>query len=153
MASETRQDDVAAFRTITRRIYELISSPDGSRDWDSIRHLYHPRATLVRTGVDERGRPFVLAMSLDEYIDNVATLLDGVSFVETELDLRAEVFGNVAHAASVYAFERRTGRTVVRGRGVNFFNFVNEGEGWRIMNVAWDNERDGLSLEAAGLLP
>jgi hypothetical protein len=39
-----------------------------------------------------------------------------------------------------------------QGRGVNFFNLVNEGHGWRIMNIVWDNERDGTSLSAAGLL-
>lgn len=153
MAGGSRPDAVAVFRDITRRIYDVISSPESPRDWDSIRDLYHPRATLVRTGIDEHGEPFVLATSLDEYIANVATMLDGVVFTESELDLRVDVFGNVARAASVYAFERRTGEKVVRGRGVNFFNFVNEGDGWKIMNIVWDNERDGLALEAAGLLP
>ena len=38
------------------------------------------------------------------------------------------------------------------GFGVNFFNLVNEGHGWKIMNIVWDNEREGLSLSAAGLL-
>ena len=35
---------------------------------------------------------------------------------------------------------------------MNFFNFVNEGTGWKIMNIVWDNERDGVSLRDAGLL-
>lgn len=141
------------FRDITRRLYEVVSQPAGERDWDSVRHFYHPRATMVRTGMGDDGRPFVLAMSLDEYIDNATALLEDVEFSEVEVSQEATVFGNVARVASIYEFEYRSGEDVRRGRGVNFFNFVNEGAGWQIMNIVWDNERDGVSLRDAGLLP
>jgi hypothetical protein len=141
------------FRDITRRLYEVISQPAGERDWDSVRHFYHPRATMVRTGIGDDGRPFVLAMSLDEYIENATALLEDVGFSEVEVSQEATVFGNVARVASIYEFEYRSGEDVRRGRGVNFFNFVNEGAGWKIMNIVWDNERDGVSLRDAGLSP
>jgi len=141
------------FRDITRRLYEVISQPAGERDWDSVRHFYHPRATMVRTGIGDDERPFVLAMSLDEYIDNATALLEDVEFSEVEVSQEATVFGNVARVASIYEFEYRSGEDVRRGRGVNFFNFVNEGAGWKIMNIVWDNERDGVSLRDAGLSP
>lgn len=141
------------FRDITRRLYEVVSQPAGERDWDSVRHFYHPRATMVRTGMGDDGRPFVLAMSLDEYIDNATALLEDVEFSEVEVSQEATVFGNVARVASIYEFEYRSGEDVRRGRGVNFFNFVNEGAGWKIMNIVWDNERDGVSLRDAGLSP
>ena len=38
------------------------------------------------------------------------------------------------------------------GRGVNVLNVVNEGDGWKIMNIVWNNEREGLSLNDTGLL-
>lgn len=141
------------FRDITRRLYEVVSQPAGARDWESVRHFYHPRATMVRTGVGDDGQPFVLAMSFDEYIENVAALLADVAFSEVEVTQHATVFGNVARVASIYEFEYRSGEDVRRGRGVNFFNFVNEGAGWKVMNIVWDNERDGVSLRDAGLLP
>jgi hypothetical protein len=140
-------------RDIPRRLYEVISRPARERDWESVRSLYHPRATMVRTGIGEDGAPFVMAMSLDEYIDNVTALLQGVEFSEVEVTQEMTVFGNVARAASIYEFEYRTAGEVRRGRGVNFFNFVNEGDGWKVMNIVWDNERDGVSLREAGLLP
>ena len=62
------------------------------------------------------------------------------------------MFGNVARLVSVYEFTSRSSGETRRGRGVNFFNLVNEGHGWKIMNIVWDNERKGLSLVAAGLL-
>ena len=141
------------FQDITRRLYAVISQPAGERDWDSVRLFYHPRATMVRTGMGDDGRPFVLAMSLDEYIDNATALLEDVEFSEVEVSQEATVFGNVARVASIYEFEYRGGEDVRRGRGVNFFNFVNEGAGWKIMNIVWDNERDGVSLRDAGLSP
>lgn len=141
------------FRDITRRLYEVVSQPAGERDWESVRHFYHPRATMVRTGVGDDGQPFVLAMSFAEYIGNVAALLADVAFSEVEVTQHATVFGNVARVASIYEFEYRSGEDVRRGRGVNFFNFVNEGAGWKVMNIVWDNERDGVSLRDAGLLP
>jgi hypothetical protein len=38
-------------RGMMKAIYDVISQPSGERDWESIRPLYHPRATLTRTGV------------------------------------------------------------------------------------------------------
>ena len=148
----TNSQTEAAFRDMTRRLYEVVSAPSAERDWESIRELYHPRATMVRTGVDENGQPFVLAMTFDEYIDNVAELLASTEFSETEVRQEVTVFGNIARLASVYEYQSRSADMNRSGFGVNFFNLVNEGHGWKIMNIVWDNEREGLSLSAAGLL-
>ena len=148
----TETNNNREFQAITRRVYGVVSAPSGERDWESVRQLYHPRATMVRTGVDEEGQPFVLAMTLDEYIDNVAELLASTEFSETEIHQDVTVFGNVARLVSVYEFSSRSSDATRHGRGVNFFNLVNEGCGWKIMNIVWDNEREGLSLSAAGLL-
>ena len=140
------------FQAITRRIYDVVSAPPGKRHWESIRELYHPRATMVRTGVDDNGEPFVLAMTFDEYVSNVTEKLADIEFSETEVRQDVTVFGNVARLASVYEYRSHASGGTKHGRGVNFFNLVNEGQGWKIMNIAWDNEREGLSLVAAGLL-
>ncbi len=140
------------FRALTRRLYEVVSAAPADRNWESIRELYHPRATMVRTGMDEDGRPFVLAMTFDEYIDNVAELLENTEFSETEVHQEVTEFGNIARLVSVYEYQSRSPDAQRHGRGVNFFNLVNEGGGWKIMNIVWDNEREGLTLSAAGLL-
>jgi len=140
------------FQTITRRLYELVSAPPGERHWESVRDLYHPRATMVRTGMDEEGQPFVLAMTFDEYVSNVTKQLDSIEFSESEIRQDVTVFGNVACLVSVYEYRFRSSDMTRHGRGVNFFNLVNEGHGWKIMNIVWDNEREGVSLSAAGLL-
>ncbi len=139
------------FAELTRRLYEVVSAPAAQRDWDSIRSLYHPRATLVRTGLDDDGGPFVLAMTFDEYVANASELLDGVEFSEIELMQQVDVFGNVARLCSVYEYSYRGAEVQRSGRGVNFLNLVNAGDGWKIMSIVWDNERAGVSLAEAGL--
>lgn len=140
------------FHGITRRLYEVVSAPPGQRHWESIRELYHPRATMVRTGIDDDGRPFVLAMTFDEYVHDVTQHLDNIDFTEREIRQDVTVFGNIAHLVSIYEYTSRSAHVTLSGRGVNFFNLVNEAHGWKIMNIVWDNERDGASLTAAGLL-
>ena len=139
------------FEEITRRIYEVVSAPAGERNWESVRELYHPRATMVRTGLDENGRPFVLAMTFDEYVANATELLANTEFSEIEVSQDVTVFGNVARLVSIYEYISQTGDEKRQGRGAYFFNLVNEGHGWKIMNIVWDNEREGVSLSAAGL--
>lgn len=134
------------FRELTRALYRVVSAAPGQRDWDGIRHYYHPEARLVRTGVNPDGSPFVSVFSLDGYIQNVRQVLDGVRFSEVEVAQESVVFGNVARLTSVYEYTRETGQETVRGRGVNFFTLVKEDGQWRVMSIVWDNERPGLSL-------
>ena len=143
---------MSEFKELTKRLYALISSPPEERDWDAERSLYHPRATMVRTGIDDNGERFVLVMSYDEYIANATKLLDGVEFREIELHQEVREFGNVAQLTSVYEFTYQGRDRQDSGRGVNFFNLVNEGDGWKVMSIVWDNERDDVSLVESELL-
>ena len=97
------------------------------------------------------GTPFVTVMNFDEYIDNVSEHLTRVSFSEKELSQDVTVFGNVARLVSVYEFRFIDGGQTTTGRGVNFFNLVNDGRGWKIINIVWDNERDGVALNYQGI--
>jgi hypothetical protein len=134
------------FRELTRALYRVVSAPPAERDWDGIRHYYHPEARLVRTGLNPDGTPFIKVFTLDTYIENVRQVLEGVRFSEVEVAQESVVFGNVARLSSVYEYTRETGTETVRGRGVNFFTLVHDAGEWRVMSIVWDNERPGLTL-------
>lgn len=134
------------FRELTRALYRVVSAPVEEREWDAIRHYYHPEARLVRTGVNPDGTPFVSVFTLDAYIENVRQMLDGVRFSEVEVAQESVVFGNVARLTSVYEYTRQSANETVCGRGVNFFTLVHDAGQWRVMSIVWDNERPGLSL-------
>ncbi|MDJ0939977.1 MAG: nuclear transport factor 2 family protein [Woeseiaceae bacterium] len=137
---------------MTRALYEVVSAPAGSRDWEGIRHLYHPDARLVRTGVDDAGEVYASAMSFDEYRKDVDAKLADASFREVELGHDVMIVGNVAQLASVYEYRLEDAQGSSGGRGVNFMTLVFDGDTWRIMSIVWDNERNNVSLPA-GLLP
>jgi hypothetical protein len=134
------------FRELTRALYRVVSAAPAQRDWDAIRHHYHPEARLVRTGLNPDGAPFVSVFTLDTYIENVRQVLEGVRFSEVEVAQESVVFGNVARLTSVYEYTRQSAAGSVRGRGVNFFTLVRDAGEWRVMSIVWDNERPGLSL-------
>jgi hypothetical protein len=138
------------FRDYTRKLYEIVSAPEGSRDWQAERSLYHPDARLVRTGLNDDGSSFAKVMSVEEFIENADEMLAGIEFSETEIGHEARIFGNVAQVASFYEKSLKSDTEESHGRGVNFFNFIYDGSNWLIMSIVWDNERDGLCLPDFG---
>jgi hypothetical protein len=138
------------FRDYTRKLYEIVSAPEGSRDWQAERSLYHPDARLVRTGLNDDGSSFAKVMSVEEFIENADEMLAGLEFSETEIGHEARIFGNVAQVASFYEKSLKSDTEESHGRGVNFFNFIYDGSNWLIMSIVWDNEREGLCLPDFG---
>ena len=139
----------ADFRSITCEIYDMLSGPAGPRDYDRVRHHYHPDARLIRTGISDDGEPFTQVMSIDDHAKDVAILLKDLDFVEEEIGHEAEIFGSVAHVTSIYKYRFGTGPTEREGRGVNLFNFYYDGSAWKIISCIWNNEREGFSLQDA----
>lgn len=140
------------FRELTQRLYAVISAPAEDRDWDDARALFHPRATMVRTGIDYTGNPFAQVFTYEEYIANATALLAGVRFQEREISQQHQVLGQVARLASIYEYEFSSADERRVGQGVNLINLIDEGNGWKIINMIWDNERDGVSLSESGLV-
>ena len=140
--------DKQAIAEMIRQDYAMLSGPAGPRDYDSVKHHYHQDARLIRTGIDESGRPFVTVMTVDEHHADVNRKLSDIAFVEEELSHDCEVFGNVARVRSVYRSVYGSGDDMREGRGVNFFNLIRDKGVWKIVSIVWDNERPGLSLGA-----
>ena len=136
-------------RAITQALYRIISQPAGQREWDALRPLYHPRATMTRTGVAIESMPSHQCMSFDEYIVSAEKNLGDAVFEEVETGHYCEQFGLVAQVRSTYETIYRAGETEVRARGVNFLILAKLGDRWQIIAIAWDNERVGLTLPDA----
>lgn len=139
-------DDRRVIEAMIREDYAMLSGPPGPRAYDAVKHHYHPTARMVRTGVDDKGAPFVKVMTVDEHHADVDEKFAAVAFLEEELDHQCEVFGNIARVRSVYRSVYGAGPGAREGRGVNFYNLVRVNGRWKIMSIVWDNERPGLSL-------
>ena len=142
-------DGKAEFATIDAlmtALYSSISGPPGGQDFELSRRLQHPDVRLVRTRLDEAGRPVALSFSGEEYEANAKALLAATPFYEVETERRVVRFGNIAQVFSAY--EARTapkGGELIK-RGMNCAHLYFDGARWWLMHLIWDDERDGVEV-------
>lgn len=67
-------------------------------------------------------------------------------FQESELFERTEIFGNVAHRFSGYGKSGTLNEVPFEARGMISTQFIRTPQGWKISSMAWDDEREGLSI-------
>ncbi|MEZ5996659.1 MAG: nuclear transport factor 2 family protein [Hyphomonadaceae bacterium] len=133
--------------SVIERMYAIISGPAGPRDWAAQKQIFHPEARQMRTGVDERGAPWIKIMSVEDYAENTAPFFAVTDFYEVETARRIDVLGNIAHVWSVYEARNAPGDATPERRGVNSIQLYRGEDGrWRIISMIWDNERDGVKI-------
>ena len=142
-------EEFATIDQLMTALYGSISGPPGGQDFELSRRLQHPDVRLVRTRLDEAGRPVALSFSGEEYEANAKALLAGVPFYEVETERRVVRFGNVAQVFSAY--EARTapeGGALIK-RGMNMAHLYTDGRRWWLMHLIWDDEREGVEVPAS----
>ncbi len=142
-------EEFATIDALMTALYSSISGPPGGQDFELSRRLQHPDVRLVRTRLDEDGRPVAFSFSGDEYEANARSLLAGMPFYEVETERRVVRFGNVAQVFSAY--EARTspeGGELIK-RGMNMAHLYNDGARWWLMHLIWDDEREGVRVPRA----
>jgi hypothetical protein len=69
-------------------------------------------------------------------------------FHEVELSHTTQVFGNVAHRFSAYAKSGTIKGVAFQARGMISTQFINTPAGWKMSAMAWDDEREGLTIDS-----
>ena len=128
-------------------MYAMISGPAGPRDWSLQREIFHEESRQMRTGVDATGAPWIKIMAPDAYAADVADFFAANDFYEVETARRLQVFGNMAHAWSVYEARTAPNDATPERRGINSIQLYRGQDGrWRIISMIWDNEREGVAV-------
>lgn len=128
-------------------LYETICGPAGQeRQWERMRELFFPGAHMIRTSVDNDGVPQAQVMDVEQYISTTAGFFQDQGFFEWEVARRTDIFGNMAHVFSTYEARHDLHDKVPFKRGINSIQLFYDGQCWRIMNMLWDNEREGNPL-------
>lgn len=131
---------------LTRRFYALFSNRHGAAvHLSAIYELFIQQGLIVKTCGDV---PEVY--DLQDFIEPRERLLSNgelVDFQEEEVREQTLIAGCIAQRFSHYA---KSG--VLRGVrfetiGVKTMQFIRANGNWRIMSVAWDDEREGFSIE------
>jgi hypothetical protein len=142
-------EEFATIDALMGALYSSISGPPGGQDFELSRRLQHPEVRLVRTRLDEAGRPVAFSFSGEDYEANAKALLANTAFYEVETERRTVRFGNIAQVFSAY--EARTapeGGALIK-RGMNFAHLYNDGRRWWLMHLIWDDERAGVEVPRA----
>jgi hypothetical protein len=140
-------DDRAEIGAVVDEMYAMISGPKGPRDWSRQAHCFHPEARQIRTFVDEAGRGVMKMMGLDDYSRDTAPFFTANDFFEVEIARGIDLFGNIAHVWSAYEARTAVDDEQPERCGINSIQLFKDPErGWRIINMIWDNERDGVKL-------
>ncbi|HEY2043105.1 MAG TPA: hypothetical protein VGH11_10555 [Jatrophihabitans sp.] len=139
--------DRAAIASVVATFFAAFTSgPDCTTRLDALRSVFLPGAVIVRTC---GGGPAVYGV--ESFIAPRQALLSGgslVDFREWEVSGRTEVFGDIAQHFCSYAKAGVQDGTPFTDRGMKTLQFVRTAAGWRISAAAWDDERDGLTIES-----
>ena len=141
-AAHSTNADLAGIDQAIRGVYDVISGPPGQkRDFDRMRSLFAPGATLKAIG--PKG---LRGGSVEDYIKRNAQILEKEGFTERELGRRVEVWGGLATAWSAY--DGRTASGSFHERGINSFQLVKVDGKWLVASILWQEETPGNPLPA-----
>jgi hypothetical protein len=127
-----------------RACYDVISGPAGTRDWARFQSLFADGARLIPIRQTPQGS-LPSAMTPQQYQERAGANFEKNPFYESEVAHRVETFGDVAHVFSTYESRRAPGEKPF-ARGINSFQLVKTGAGWKIMTILWDAEREGHTI-------
>ena len=148
--NKTASEDLAEIGAAVDEMYAMISGPAGPRDWSRQANCFHPAARQIRTSLDEIGRPVMKMMSLEQYARDTTPYFAANAFYEVEIGRRIDLFGNIAHVWSAYEARRAPDDDAPERRGINSIQLFRDAEqGWRIVAMIWDNEREGVEIPEA----
>jgi hypothetical protein len=144
LCAGARAGDFDSVESITRAVYDTISGPVGPRDWVRFKGLFVEGARLAAIRI-VNGAPQVSMMTPDEFAQRNGANSMKNPFYEAETARRVEEFGAIAHVFSTYESRRAPGEKPF-ARGINSFQLVKTAEGWKVMTILWDSEREGNPL-------
>ncbi len=134
VSAQPANADLAEIDRTVLAVYDVISGPPGQkRDFDRMRSLFAPGATLRAIG--PKG---VRGGSLEDYISRNAEVLEKEGFTEKELGRRVELWGNLATVWSSY--DGRTANGSFHERGINSLQLVKVDGKWLVASILWQEE-------------
>lgn len=147
------QTERAVLDTVDR-VYDAVSGgPGEARDWDQFRAAFvDDRARITAfvgfgAGANDGDVPAHRCMTPDEFIAIAQANAASSGFFERPISTRTEVYGRLAHVWSTYE-ARREPQGPAFMHGINSFTLIRgPDDRWRVLNLAWEDER------AAGLIP
>ena len=136
--------DEAAIGKVLDELYDIISGPAGPRDWSRQKAIFHDESRQMRTWIEPDGSAAIKIMGRDAYAADTTPYFAENAFYEIETARRINIFGNMAHAWSIYEARRSPDAADLDRRGINSIQLYKDADGWKVISMIWDNERPGI---------
>lgn len=140
-----RPQDVDTLDHIMAAVYDVISGPAGTRDWDRFHSLFYSSARLVATWRNDKGNFECKDMSPDDYAKIGAAYFEKNAFFETALANRVELWDRMAHIWSTYESRHAKGEKPF-ARSINSFQLIFDGTRWWVLTIYWEEETPSVPL-------
>jgi hypothetical protein len=139
-------NDTSSIESVIHTFYEVISGfVSEKRNWDRMRSLFAPGASLVPSSVVCGTSP-PSAIDIEAYIQRLAGFLSQHDFFETSFTHHIEVYGNIASVISTYEARHTPNESEPFRRGVNFIQMLNDGNRWWLTSMIWRDENKDNSI-------
>lgn len=142
-----KPDDVRSVDAIMHAIYDVISGPVGTRDWNRLRSLCLPTALFATSGKRKDGSPFIVSWSVEDYIREAGVIFTREAFYENAIVNQPDSFGGMTQVFSSYESRHNPGEKPFQ-RGINSFQLINDGTRWWVVSIAWAAETPDTPLPA-----
>jgi hypothetical protein len=145
--------DVDSVDHLVASLYDVISGPAGTRDWDRFRSLFlpdgrlgviRPESAATKDAPAKKGDAIFLTP--DMYVQRDDPYFKTHGFFERSIANRVEEFGNLVHVWSTYESRNAKEDSKPFARGINSIQIVHaQGRYW-VASILWDEERPGSTL-------
>ena len=126
---------------VTEDFYESLSFMDGELpDLDTVRDLFYADGLLINNSFGKPAR-----FTVESFIESLQVQMEEgklLQFMQRELYSKTEIFGRVAQRVSVYEYSFSYYETDNLPRGINYIQFVQDDDNWRISSMSWNDESE-----------
>jgi hypothetical protein len=139
--------DVSSDQRIVLAVYETISGPAGTRDWNRLRSLMAPGARFIVTSPSPEGGQRTRVLTTEDYVGRAGPLMLKEGFYEHGVIGEVSHFTHISSIASPYESRHAMGEKPF-ARGINHFELVSDGKRWWIVTISWEAESPTNPLPA-----
>jgi len=140
---EAKLGDVDTIEHIMAATYDVISGPQGDRDWDRFRSLFYKDARLIPSGRRPDGTIGARVNAVEDYIERSRPFFLKEGFFERAASNRVDEFDHMAQVWSVYESRHNKDDKEPFQRGINSFQLINDGKRWWVLTIYWQGEDKG----------
>ena len=141
-------NDQAYIDQLVSQFFQVFDNRQGKKvNLDSLFDYLLPEAVIVKTG---EALPQV--DNLNSFIEPRKALLNNgqlTEFSETEVSHETAIFGQIAHRFCLYKKSGFLDGQWFETYGKKSLQFVKINQCWKISGVVWDDEREGLEINAS----